>query len=465
MEKLLTPYIVAIIWASILIPFGVLIRAKVAFFQRFLFPSSLLAGLIGMVLMNLGVIGYPSPEGWVKIDFATFIDLTNLAFSFAFVLIGLAAVKGGSGMGKEILRGTLWIGILYSAVYMLQLLVGIGVISAWNTVTGDGLETATGFLAGIGFSGGPGSATTYAHIWQKTGMNDVVTMGVTYAAMGYIVAAFVGVPVANWGIRRGMSTFTGHDRLNKSMLTGLTEHNQCESMGNQMTHSGNLDSLSFHVAIGAIAYGVTWIICYGLKYFILPPSFTMLSFNLIYIWALFGGILTRLFFNKIGTGHRIDSATINRLTGLCVDYVIVSCLLGVHIATVSRYFGPMLITVVLITLVSACVVWWFSRRLKRFGLERFLSTFGMLTGTTSNSLLLLRITDPEFKTTTSVETGLAASVQLIMLIPLYFMYAIMPTTSWLGTIGLTKIIMIHGVVFFFMMFILDKFLFKKNDES
>jgi ESS family glutamate:Na+ symporter len=464
MEELLTPYIIAFIWASILIPFGVIVRSKIVFFQKFLFPSSLLAGLVGMVLINLGVIGYPSPNGWVRVDFGTFINLTNLFFSLAFTLIGLAAVKGGNskGMGKEIFRGTLWIGVLYAAVYMLQLLIGVGVISAWNAVTGAGLETATGFLAGIGFAGGPGSVTTYAQIWQKSGLPDVVTVGVTYAAMGYIVAAFVGVPIANWGIRKGMSAATRSGGLDRSFLSGLMEPGKSESMGIQTTHSANLDSLSFHVALGAIAYGVSWTICYMLKYFILPPAYGMLTFNLLYIWGLFGGILTRLFINKSGAGHRVDSATINRLIGLCVDYVIVTCLLGVKFAALTRYIGPMLITVMLIALISSSLVWWFSKRLNNFGLERFLSTFGMLTGTVSNSLVLLRITDPEFKTTVPVETGLATSVQIILLMPMYLMYAIMPTTPWLGTIGLTKIISIHCVIFFLLMFILQKFFFKKD---
>ena len=454
----------AFIWASILIPCGVVVRSKIAFFQKFLFPSSLLAGLIGMLLINLGAIGYPSPNGWIKIEFSTFIDLTNLFFSLAFTLIGLSAIKGGNdkGMGKEIFRGTLWIGVLYVSVYMLQLLVGVGVISAWNAVTGAGLETATGFLAGIGFAGGPGSVTTYAQIWQKSGMQDVVTVGVTYAAMGYVVAAFVGVPIANWGIRKGMSASTGRDGLDKSFLSGLMETGKSELMGIQTTHSSNLDSLSFHVALAAIAYGVSWAICYLLKYFILPPAYCMLTFNLIYIWGLFGGILTRFFINKSGAGHRIDSATIKRLIGLCVDYVIVTCLLGVKFVVLTRYIGPIFITVTLITVIASSVVWWFSKRLDNFGLERFLSTFGMLTGTVSNSLILLRITDPEFKTTVSVETGLAVSVQIILLIPLYLMFAVMPTTPWLETIGLTKIIFAYCVIFFLLMFVLQKFFFRKS---
>ncbi len=122
----------------------------------------------------------------------------------------------------------------------------------------------------------------------------------------------------------------------------------------------------------------------------------------------------------------------------------------------------MLITVVLIAVIASSTVWWFSTRLDKFGLERFLSTFGMLTGTVSNSLILLRITDPEFKTTVSVETGLATSVQLALLMPLYIMYAMMPTAPWLGTIGLAKIIFAHCVVFFLLMFIMQKFFFKRS---
>lgn len=61
MEASFYPYLGALCWIGVLLMLGTLIRAKVPLFQKLLFPSSLIGGLIGFVLINLDLIGMPTP--------------------------------------------------------------------------------------------------------------------------------------------------------------------------------------------------------------------------------------------------------------------------------------------------------------------------------------------------------------------------------------------------------------------
>ena len=57
MEASFYPYLGALCWIGMLLMLGTLIRAKVPLFQKLLFPSSLIGGLIGFVLINLAAGG------------------------------------------------------------------------------------------------------------------------------------------------------------------------------------------------------------------------------------------------------------------------------------------------------------------------------------------------------------------------------------------------------------------------
>ena len=53
MEQLVDPFLLAIFWICVLIPCGIFLRNRFTLFQKYLVPSCLIAGFIGMILMNL----------------------------------------------------------------------------------------------------------------------------------------------------------------------------------------------------------------------------------------------------------------------------------------------------------------------------------------------------------------------------------------------------------------------------
>ena len=65
---------------SIMLLIGVLLRARVSFFQRFLFPSCLMGGLVGMILVNSGLI---------PVSASNFETFAYHFFNISFISIGL----------------------------------------------------------------------------------------------------------------------------------------------------------------------------------------------------------------------------------------------------------------------------------------------------------------------------------------------------------------------------------------
>ena len=54
MESTFYPYLGALGWTGLFLLIGTIIRAKVKFFQTFLFPASLIGGIIGFFVLNAG---------------------------------------------------------------------------------------------------------------------------------------------------------------------------------------------------------------------------------------------------------------------------------------------------------------------------------------------------------------------------------------------------------------------------
>ena len=288
--------------------------------------------------------------------------------------------------------------LLFWLFYGLQATVGYGITELYAKITGSDLTAATGFLAGFGFAFGPGQALSVGMSWQNDyGLPDCVSMGLAYAAAGFMVANFVGVPLANWGLRKGYATY-GTKELSSDFLKGLRPEDKRVPACQLTTHSGNVDTFALHFAVAATVYGLGWIVCYVLKYFVLPPNYQTASFGFIYLYALFAGMIFRLVINHTAANAFYSDDAQNRILGTTIDYMIISALMAVSAATVMKYFIPFILVIAVCTLITLLGVLYLGRRVGSFGLERLLVVFGLVTGTAASGLALLRIVDSDFKT-------------------------------------------------------------------
>ncbi|WP_339185329.1 sodium/glutamate symporter [Oceanobacillus sp. FSL W7-1293] len=193
--------------ASILLCAGMIIRAKVAFIRNMLVPASVIAGILGMIVMNTNLIQATNAE--------MFTVIVTQLFTITFISIGLTSNNKANNdhtAGKQIARGSLGMGMLWNLLYALTPAVGAVVILLVGGYFG--MDALYGLLIPFAFTQGPGQAATFGSIFeQQYGIENAAMVGLTFAAIGFIACFLIGVPLAKYGLKRGLAKKYGESEV------------------------------------------------------------------------------------------------------------------------------------------------------------------------------------------------------------------------------------------------------------
>jgi len=317
-------------------------------------------------------------------------------------------------------------------VFALQALTSLGWLSLTNMFTTP-VYKGFAWLVPSGFAQGPGQAVALASVWQGPfKIPNAVSFGLTFAAVGFLVSSFIGVPLANWGIKKGLTQNAPKD-LPQDFVTGLSDKGKGPSAGQLTTHPGNVDGMAFQLAVLMVAFFITYFVCLGLQA-ILPGPIKAIAFGLMFLWGMIVASIIRMILGKLGLTVYLDNNVQRRITGVAVDFMVVATLMAVKVAIVWAFIVPILILSVSAAILTTLFLMFFGNRLDHLGFERFIALFGTCTGTAASGLLLLRIVDPEFKTPVAQEVGLM-NVFLLLLVPTSFLTFPMPQVGLPINIG------------------------------
>ncbi len=391
------PGILAFAFLASMILIGTILRARIGFIANSLVPASLLGGIIGFVLLALGFsLGFESE------DFTVF---TFHFFTLSFMSLCLTGKEASApDASTSVIFGGSWFSVLWIMSLVMQALVGIGVIFAYNLFTDGSLSFYLGALATHGFTQGPGQALAFSTIWEsELGINNAVNFGLTYAAIGFVVAFIVGVPVARYAITKGLNA-NKSAKIDAEFLRGIRDKSSQVSAGRQITHSGNVDTFVYHLAILGGAYLITdqyliFLHPIAMNWNIAGANMGLIfSHNLFFLHGLIVCVIIRAIMNRFGWGHLIDNETQRRITGSSVDLMVAATIMSIQIAFLSEFIVPIMAVCLSLLLTTALLCFGFGRRLKELGVERALTSFGCCCGSTGTGLLLLRIVDPDMRT-------------------------------------------------------------------
>lgn len=383
-------------WMSIVLLLGILLRAKITLFQRFLIPSCLIGGAIGLLLRSYKIIPLSADI------------LETMAFHFfniSFISIGLTYNKEKADLkrAKEVLYGSVWMANIEGLSFAIQAIVG-GLCVILLNYFGYNLFSSFGFFTPLGFTEGPGQALSVGKVWENLGYANSATLGLTFSVIGFMFAFFVGVPLANWGIKRGMAVHTPKElsqEIRKGIVTPTTSK---ESAGELTTHSSNVDALAFQASIMGVVYMITYVLVYQIGG-LLSKEMSQMLWGFFFFIGLVIAFIVRLIISKLGGLYLIDPGIQRRITGFSVDYLLVATIMAIQVVVVWNYIVPIVIITLTAGSITTLFCYYYGKRLWNFNLERMLAIYGTVTGTVSSGLLLLRIVDPEFKTTAALETG------------------------------------------------------------
>ncbi|MDW7740201.1 MAG: sodium/glutamate symporter [Bacillota bacterium] len=407
-------------YMAVMLLIGMLLRASIKFFQNYLIPSCFIGGTIGLILVNTSVL--PLSTDLLE-TFAYHL------FVVSFISLGLTTTlsKDKNIHARSPVKGSLWIGLVSGITMSMQGIIGVLFVFLLNAV-GFNLNQLFGFLSPLGFTQGPGQALSVGKVWEEFGFTSAATLGLSFAVLGFAFAFFVGVPLVNWGIRKGFTTLAPKT-LSLDILKGVIQKDaKKEPAGELTTHSGNIECLAFHAAL----VGLVYLITYGIMYLInslLSADVALTAWGFFFFLAVLVALLVKLVITKIGLGHLLDPGVQRRITGWAIDFLIIATIMAIQLVIVWEYIVPILLISLASGILTTLVVVYIGRRTWEYSFERTVGVYGIATGTATTALLLLRIADPEFETPVALELG----IQVIFAAPFVFsLMMLMHAPLWWG---------------------------------
>jgi glutamate:Na+ symporter, ESS family len=390
------PGILSFAFLAALLVFGTLIRANVRFFQINLVPASLIGGTLGF-----GLIALDWAMGFKAADFTAFaFHFFTLSF-MSLVLTSRAQPIAGQ---QPVALGGLWLSLIWVICLVLQALVGLAAISAYNTIASEPLSGFLGLIATHGFTQGPGQALALGDLWTTAyNIQHAVDFGLIYASLGFVAAFAVGVPMARWILKKNLHSGRGGS-LDQDFERGLYSGDAAPASGKLITHSANVDSFAFHIGLLGCAYLITDQYLKLVHPFVAGTHFeNIFSYNLFFFHGLMIFVGLRALLDRFSLGQFVDDETQKRITGSSVDLMVTASLLSINFALLTQFWQPILLVASLVTLVTAALCFTAGLRLKTLGAERGLTIFGCCCGSTGSGILLLRILDPNLASSVAKE--------------------------------------------------------------
>ena len=434
------PGILSFAFLAALLVFGTLIRANVRFFQINLVPASLIGGTLGF-----GLIALDWAMGFKAADFTAFaFHFFTLSF-MSLVLTSRAQPIAGQ---QPVALGGLWLSLIWVICLVLQALVGLAAISAYNTIASEPLSGFLGLIATHGFTQGPGQALALGDLWTTAyNIQHAVDFGLIYASLGFVAAFAVGVPMARWSLKKNLHSGRGGS-LDQDFERGLYSGDAAPASGKLITHSANVDSFAFHIGLLGCAYLITDQYLKLVHPFVAGTHFeNIFSYNLFFFHGLMICVGLRALLDRFSLGQFVDDETQKRITGSSVDLMVTASLLSINFALLTQFWQPILLVASLVTLVTAALCFTAGLRLKTLGAERGLTIFGCCCGSTGSGILLLRILDPNLASSVAKELAffniailflsfhiLAIMAPILPSIPLIWIILIYLATAGFGLI-------------------------------
>jgi len=389
------------------------IRSRLPFFQRYLIPNSLTAGFLLLLFYNLAA----RPLG---LDTAPLGDLIYHLLSISFIAMSLRALPP-----KKTGRRVFATGLAIAASFTLQALLGLGLAFLLRAVVLPSLNPAIGLFVPLGYEMGPGQAYSIGVGWEALGFQGAGSLGLTFAALGYLWACFGGVVLINLGIRKGWveARRLGAD-ARQGLQSGVYPAGARLPVGSRLTTDTEaVDTMAVNLAVVLVCYLATFLLLKGLTALLslagkdgLELAVNLWGVSFIFAAMLAAGVkgLAR----RAGVDHLLEPGALTRVAGVSVDLLVAAALGAISVVVILRYWLPIVVMGTLAGFLTIGYCLWLSSRLfEEHHFQRAMIFYGSATGTLPTGLALLRVVDPDFETPAAVDYMYGSGVAFFLIIP------------------------------------------------
>ena len=412
------------------------LKKAVKFLEASLIPTSVLAGILllafsmvydqffGVKLFDSAIFG---KNGYAYMEMITY---HTLALGF---IAGSLKSTGGK-LSKKRTSEIFNTGVTTVSAYLLQGIAGMGITMIAVLIL-PGFFQAAGLLLPFGYGQGTGQAMNYGNIYEtQFGFAGGKSFGLTVAALGFLSASIGGVIHLNILKKRGM--------LQSQKQKGETiSENEIQSL-DEIPMQESIDKFTIQVALIVVSYLLAYILMFALGCLLPGMRAVIYGFNFllgVLAATLVKGILNFLKKNGIAKREYTNNFLLTRASNFFYDIMVVAGIAAIRLDLIDKYWGILLI----LGVVGLVITYAYNRIVaktlfKEYKEEQFLAMFGMLTGTASTGIILLREVDGDFKTPVSDNLVYQNFPAIVFGFPIMLLATLAPVKPVL-TIGLLAV--------------------------
>ena len=447
--------IIAVLLLSLLV--ANVLKKTVKFLQASLIPTSVLGGAI--LVLVAGIYKLITKDGMFDTAFfggngtATLEMVTYHTLALGF--IASAFKTSNSKMTKKRTGEIFNTGVTTVATYLLQAVVGFGISLVAAFFIKDFFQAA-GVLLPFGYGQGTGQALNYGNIYETDfGFVGGKSFGLTIAALGFISASVGGVIHLNILKRKGKI------KLQKAEEGAMNaEQIQFE---NEIPMQESIDKMTIQIALIVVAYMVSFLLMYLLGR--LLPGMKSVIYGFNFLLGVLSATVIKLCINffkkkKLIKKEYTNNFLMTRASNFFYDIMVVSGIAAIRFGDLKGYWGVIIIMGVAGLIITYVYNHFVAQRLfKEYPEEQFLTMYGMLTGTASTGIILLREIDGDFKTPAADNLVYQTFPAIVFGFPLMLLATLAPQKPYL-TFGIL-------IVFFIVMnlILFRSFIFKRKKKD
>ncbi len=420
------------VWSLILL-FGILLgsllignilRKSIPFLRKSLIPTSVLGG--GILLIVTAVFKAVTRES--LFDTAVFngngtaclemITYHTLALGF----IASSFKTTGEKLTKKRAEEIVNTGVTTVSTYLLQAIIGFAITLICALVV-KGFFPAAGVLLPFGYGQGTGQALNYGSIYESDfGFVGGKSFGLTLAALGFLSASIGGVIHLNVMKKQGKITVS--ERSDGSL------HSESIDSEIEIPMQESIDKMTVQMALIFVAYIAAFLIMFVLGN--LLPSMKSVIYGFNFLIGVITATLIKLLLNFLMKKNVVKKKYTNnflmtRVSNFFFDIMVVAGIAAIRLSILEKYWGIILILGVIGAVITYAYNYFIAKTLfKDYAQEQFLMMYGMLTGTASTGIILLREIDKDFKTPASDNMVYQNFPAIVLGFPMMFLATLAP---------------------------------------
>ena len=411
-----------------------------------LIPTSVLAGILLLIFsmvydqfFNVRFFDSKIYNG-SGYDYMEMITYHTLALGF---IAGSLKTTGGK-LSRKRATEIFNTGVTTVSTYLVQAVVGMGITMIAALVL-PGFFQAAGLLLPFGFGQGTGQAMNYGNIYEtQFGFAGGKSFGLTVAALGFLSASIGGVIHLNVLKKRGYIK-------TKKTKEGIITESEIQSL-DEIPMQESIDKFTIQVALIVLSYLLAYVLMWILGNLIPGMKAVIYGFN--FLLGVLAATLVKAtlnFLKKKGIAKReyTNNFLLTRASNFFYDIMVVAGIGAIRLDLIDDYWGILLI----LGVVGLVITYAYNRVVanvlfRDYKEEQFLAMYGMLTGTASTGVILLREVDGDFKTPVSDNLVYQNFPAIAFGFPIMLLATLAPVKPVLTLILLVLFLLIMNVILF-----------------